>query len=47
MSDEDVRYAKAVLKSAIHVKFEMLGHPLFMWQADPVLRVLLNFLGSL
>lgn len=47
MSDGDVQYAKSVLKNVIHVKFDTLGHPLFMWQADPVLRVVLNFLGSL
>lgn len=47
MSDGDVECFKAANPRAISVKFDDLGHQLYMHHATPVLRVVMNFLESL
>jgi pimeloyl-ACP methyl ester carboxylesterase len=47
MSDDDVQQALTLLRNSVHVKFETLGHALYMQQPEPVLRALVNFLESL
>jgi pimeloyl-ACP methyl ester carboxylesterase len=47
MSDADVALAKRLLPHPTHVKFDDLGHHLFIQQPEPVLKVVTNFLESL
>lgn len=47
MSDADVAMATRLLPHHVHVKFNNLGHALFIQQPDPVLRAVTNFLESL
>jgi pimeloyl-ACP methyl ester carboxylesterase len=47
MSDADVKQALTWLQHPVHVKFQTLGHALYMQQPEPVLRALVNFLESL
>jgi pimeloyl-ACP methyl ester carboxylesterase len=47
MSDEDVALALQVLRHPVHVRFDNLGHGLYMQQPEPVLRAITNFLDSL
>jgi len=47
MSDEDVALALRLLKHPVHVRFDNLGHGLYMQQPEPVLRAITNFLDSL
>lgn len=47
MSDADVALALRLLKHPVHVRFENLGHGLYMQQPEPVLRAITNFLDSL
>lgn len=46
MSDVDVLLALRLLPHPAHVKFETLGHALYMQQPEPVLRAIVNFLES-
>ncbi len=46
MSDRDVEFARSLLHDCVHVKIDGIGHPLYMTQAEPVARVLLNFFAS-
>ncbi len=47
MSDADVALAKRLLPSSAHIKFQNVGHALFLQQPDPVLQAVSNFLKSL
>jgi pimeloyl-ACP methyl ester carboxylesterase len=47
MSDADVALATSLLQHHTHVKFQNLGHALFIQQPEPVLRAVTNFLESL
>ncbi|MGD0215682.1 MAG: alpha/beta hydrolase [Terriglobales bacterium] len=47
MSDSDVALAKSLLPHHAHVRFENLGHALFIQQPEPVLRAVTNFVESL
>jgi pimeloyl-ACP methyl ester carboxylesterase len=47
MSDADAELALKLLKHPVHVRFENLGHGLYMQQPEPVLRAITNFLDSL
>jgi pimeloyl-ACP methyl ester carboxylesterase len=47
MSDADVALAKRLLPHHTHVKFDDLGHHLFIQQPEPVLRAVTNFLELL
>jgi pimeloyl-ACP methyl ester carboxylesterase len=47
MSDGDVALALQLLKHPVHVRFDNLGHGLYMQQPEPVLRAITNFLDSL
>ncbi len=47
MSDADVALATRLLPHHAHVKFQNLGHALFIQQPEPVLRAVTNFLESL
>jgi pimeloyl-ACP methyl ester carboxylesterase len=47
MSDADVKLAMKTLAQPAHVKFETLGHALYMQQAEPVLQAINRFLASL
>lgn len=47
MSDADVKLALSLLKHPVHVRFENIGHGLYMQQPEPVLRAITNFLDSL
>jgi pimeloyl-ACP methyl ester carboxylesterase len=47
MSDDDVALARQILPHAVHVRFEGIGHGLYMQQPEPILRALTNFLDSL
>ena len=47
MSDADVALALELLKHPVHVRFDTLGHGLYMQRPEPVLRAITNFLDSL
>jgi pimeloyl-ACP methyl ester carboxylesterase len=47
MSDADVERALELLPDVSHVRFPTLGHALYIQQAEPVLRVVTDFLESL
>lgn len=47
MLDTDVDLAKRLLHWAAHVKFQNLGHALFIQQPEPVLRALTDFLAAI
>ena len=47
MSDSDVALAKQLLAHPVHVRFDTLGHGLYMQNPEPVLRAVTNFLDSL
>jgi pimeloyl-ACP methyl ester carboxylesterase len=46
MSDSDVELAVRLLPRARHVRFPLLGHALFMQQANPVFRAVEEFLAG-
>jgi pimeloyl-ACP methyl ester carboxylesterase len=46
LSDEEAAAALRLLPQANQVKFPLLGHALFMQQADPVLKAIFNFLDG-
>jgi len=47
MSDADVDLALKVLKHASHIRFENLGHGLYMQQPEPIVQAINHFLESL
>ena len=47
MSDADVKLALKFLKHPVHVRFDNIGHGLYMQQPEPILRAITNFLDSL
>lgn len=47
MSDADVALALQLLKHPVHVRFDNLGHGLYMQRPEPVLRAINHFLDSL
>lgn len=47
VTPRDVQACRAAVKDVVHVTLEGVGHSLHIHQPGPVLRVLLNFLGSL
>jgi pimeloyl-ACP methyl ester carboxylesterase len=47
MSDEDVGLALGLLKHPVHVRFDSIGHGLYMQQPEPVLRAITHFLDSI
>ncbi len=47
ISDRDVARFRAANPRAICVRFDGVGHQLYIHQSTPVLRAVLNFLGSL
>jgi pimeloyl-ACP methyl ester carboxylesterase len=46
LSDSDVKLAMRLLPRVRHVRFPLLGHALFMQQANPVLRAVHEFLAG-
>lgn len=46
LSDSDVELAVRLLPRARHMRFPLLGHALFMQQANPVLRAIEDFLAG-
>jgi pimeloyl-ACP methyl ester carboxylesterase len=46
LSDDDVKLAMRLLPDAKHIKFDLLGHGLFMQQARPVLNAVTGFLSK-
>jgi pimeloyl-ACP methyl ester carboxylesterase len=47
MSDMDVERALDLVPNTSHVRFPTLGHALYIQQAEPILRAVTDFLGSL
>jgi len=47
MTDNDVQLAHEHIKYVVHMKFEDIGHGLFMTKAEPILQVVTNFLEIL
>ena len=49
MTDDDVDYARALLREAYHVQIEKASHGLGMdtWEVGPILRAVVSFLESL
>ena len=47
LSDEDVKLALGLLPKGQHIKFQLLGHALFMHQAKPVVEAITRFCSAM